>query len=100
MLILDVFKDHKTAKILNKLALLNIAIVLVPAHMTYFFQPLDFTVNGEAKRFVKDKFTTWYLEEVKQQIESRGDSTGINENPWRKVLKPLHAIWLVDLYNL
>ena len=36
--------------------------------MTHFFQPLDLTVNGEAKRLMKDKFTTWYSDKVKQQI--------------------------------
>jgi len=32
----------------------------VPANMTHFSQPLDLTVNGEAKRFMKDNFSTWY----------------------------------------
>lgn len=63
--------------------------------MTHFFQPLDLTVNGKAK----DKFTTWYLDKVKQQIESGGNSTDINVDLRLIVLKPLHAVWLVDLYN-
>ena len=52
------FRGQKTAKVLKKLISLNIAIVSVPANVTYFFQPLNLTVNGEAKRFNKDKFTT------------------------------------------
>ena len=31
------------------LASLNIEVVSVPANMTHFLQPLDFTVNREAK---------------------------------------------------
>ena len=58
LLIWDVFKGHTTARVLSKLACLNIVVVSVPANMTHFFQPLDLTVNGEAKRFMKDKFTT------------------------------------------
>lgn len=54
----DVFKGQKTEKVLSKLASLNIVVVSVPANMTHFFQPLDLTVNGEVKRFMKDKFTT------------------------------------------
>lgn len=97
LLIWDVFKGQKTAKVSKKLASLNITIV--PANMTHFFQPLDLTVNGEAKRFMKDKFTAWYSNEVKQQIESGGDSTDVNVDLRLTVLKPLHAVWLVDLYN-
>ena len=65
------FRGQKAAKVLKKLASLNIAIVSVPANMIHFFQPLDLTINGEAKRYMKDKFSTWYSDEVKQQIESR-----------------------------
>ena len=67
--------------------------------MTHFFQPLDLTVNGKAKRFMKDKFTAWYSNKVKQQIESGGDSTDVNVDLRPTVIKPFHAVWLVDLYN-
>ena len=99
LLIWDVFKVQKTANVSKKLALLNITIVSVPANMTHFFQPLDLTVNAVAKRFMKDKFTALYSNEVKQQIESGGDSTDVNVDLRLTVLKPFHAVWLVDLYN-
>ena len=69
--------------------------------MTHFFQPLDLTVNGEAKRFMKDKFTTWYSEEVQKQINTgNGDANGeVNVDLRLTALNPLHALWLVDLYN-
>ena len=66
LLIWDVFKGQKTDKVLSKLASLNIEVVSVPANMTHFFQPLDLTVNGEAKRFMKDQFTTWYPAEIQK----------------------------------
>ena len=90
------FGGQKTGKVSKKLVSLNIAIV--PA-VTHFFQPLNLTVNREAKRFIKDKFTTWCSDEVKQQIESGGDCTDINVDLRLTVLKPLHTVWLVDLYN-
>ena len=93
------FRGQKTAKVLKKLVSLNIAIVSVPANLTHFFQPLNLIVNGEAKRFNKDKFTTWYLEEVKQQIKSGGDSSNIDVDLRLTVLKPLNTVCLVDLYN-
>ena len=43
--------------------------------------------------------TTRYSDDVKQQIESGGDSIDINVGLRLTVLKPLHAVWLVDLYN-
>ena len=70
LLICDVFRGQKAAKVSKKLASLNIAIVSVPANMIHFFQPLDLTINGEVKRYMKDKFSTWYSDEEKQQIES------------------------------
>ena len=52
-------------------------VVSVPANMTHFFQSLDLTVNGEAKRFMKDKLTTRYSEEVQKQINpGNGDAKG------------------------
>ena len=56
LLIWDVFKGQKTDKVFSKLASLNIEVVSVPANMTHFFQPLDLTVNGEAKRFMNDNY--------------------------------------------
>ena len=41
----------------------------------------------------------WYSNEVKQQIELGCDSTDVNVDLRLTVLKPLHAVWLVDLYN-
>ena len=70
LLICDVFRGQKAAKVSKKLASLNIAIVPVPANMIHFFQPLDLTINGEVKRYMKDKFSTWYSDKVKQQIQS------------------------------
>ena len=58
-----------------KLGSLNIAVVSVAAYMTHFFHPLDLTVNREAKRFMKDTFTTWYSDEEKKQIGSGNSST-------------------------
>ena len=35
----------------------NITFVKVPATMTRIFQPLDLTVNGAAKAYMKKRFT-------------------------------------------
>ena len=53
LLIWDVFRGQMTAEVKKRLCLLNIECVYVPANMTHFFQPLDLTVNGSAKQFMK-----------------------------------------------
>lgn len=69
---------------------LNIEVMSILANMTHFFQPLDLTVNGEAKHFMKDMFTTLYSTEVQKQMAS-GNSTEIEVNLTLSALKPLHA---------
>ena len=49
--------------------------------MTHFFQPLDLTVNREAKTFMKEQFTSW---DAGQRLS---------------ILKPIQETWLVSLYN-
>lgn len=94
------FKGQKT-EVLQKVASLNIVVVSVLANMSHFFQPLDLSANGEAKCFMKEKFTTWYSEEVGKQINpGNGDANGeVNVDLSLTALKALYASWLVDLYN-
>ena len=58
LLIWDVFKGQCTNKVNHLLENLNIKVIYVPANMTHFFQPLDLTVSGSAKDFMKKKFVT------------------------------------------
>ena len=50
---------------------------------------------------MKDKFATCYSEDVQKQINpGNGDANGeVNVDLRLTALKPLHASWLVDLYN-
>ena len=69
LLIWDVFKGQMTASVKEKLSSLNIELVAVPANVTHFFQPLDLTVNGSAKKFIRKQFITYYSSTVKNQLE-------------------------------
>ena len=42
-------------------------IVLVPANMTNFLQPLDLTVM---KKFMRGKFNAWYTLEIGNQLDA------------------------------
>ena len=59
-----------TEKVLDKLKTLNFELVPVPANMTHLFQPLDLTVNGAAKKYMRKEFCTYYFNAVKQQLDS------------------------------
>ena len=53
MLIFNVFKGQTTDAVLNCIEDNNFISVFVPANLTHHFQPLDLTVNGPAKKFLK-----------------------------------------------
>ena len=57
------------------------------------------TVNGQAKKFCKNKFATWYSAEVQKQVDSGINFEDVDVDLKLSVLKPIHATWLVELYN-
>ena len=73
--------------------------VRVPANMTNLFQPLDLTVNGSAKAFMKRKFTEWYGSQISKALDDGVVLDDIDIKLRLSVLKPLHASWLVELFN-
>lgn len=66
MLIMDVFKGQMTNPVKDILKRNNIVLQKVPANLTYIFQPLDVQggPNGYVKRFMKNKFTLWYANQI------------------------------------
>ncbi len=55
LIIWDVFRGQMTSTVKNRLELLAVELVPVPANMTHFFQPLDLAVNTAAKNQTKQK---------------------------------------------
>ena len=68
--------------------------------MTHFFQPLDLTVIGSAKHFMRKNFVTWYAEESKKQMDAGVPAESFDVNLKLTSLKALHASWLIELYNV
>jgi hypothetical protein len=95
----DVFKGQMTDKVKDKLKGLNIELVLVPANMTHFFQPLHLTVNGAAKKFMQNQFSKYYCNAVKAQTDSGKQADEVDVDFRLTVLKPLHTQWLISLYD-
>ena len=67
--------------------------------MTHFYQPLDLTVDGSAKRSIAKKFSSWYSQQIFDELESGKPLEEINIKLHHSTLKPLHAAWAVDFYN-
>ena len=66
--------------------------------MTKCYQPLDLTVNGHAKRYLKIKFSTWY--QILKQLDEGGVNIDVVDVKLRlATLKALYAQWIVDFYN-
>ena len=53
LLVLDVFPDQMTDEVISPLKLHNIWFATVPGNITHLFQPLDLTVNGHCKVYIK-----------------------------------------------
>ena len=71
----------------------------VPANLTRYFQPLDLTINGVAKTFLKDTFGSWYAGEVSKQLNSGAGIYAVDVKLQLSVLKPIHARWLISLHD-
>jgi hypothetical protein len=67
--------------------------------MTNLFQPLDITVSGSAKKYMHQQFIMYYSHVVKDQLESGKALDDINNDVRLTTMKPLHAQWLVDMFN-
>ena len=99
LVIWDVFKGQMTDTVKSKLTSLSIELVAVPANMTHFFQPLDFTVNGAAKKLARKEFISNYSTAVQKQLQSGKSAEEIEVHLRMSIIKPLHAQRLVNIYT-
>ena len=67
--------------------------------MTNLYQPLDLTVNGYESAFVKRMFTEWLATQILEALESGKASEDIDITLNLSTLKPLEAIWIIELYD-
>ncbi len=64
-----------------------------------FFQPLDLTVNRAAKNQTKKEFISWYSAVIQHELNEGKALEDIDVDLKLTVIKPLHAQWLVNVYN-
>ena len=99
LLTLDVFKGQLTEPILNELKYHHIFTCQVPENMTHIYQPLDLTVNGASKNFLKAKFTEWFTKKIDEGLQEGKEPEDIEVKFRLTTLKPLHTSWVCDLYD-
>ena len=99
LVIMDVSKGPVTPMVLDLYKESNIVVVLVSANMTNHLQPLDLTVNGYVKRFMRAKFNSWYSSQLRRQLDEGKQLQDIDVPLCLSILKPFHAEWLVDFYS-
>ena len=74
IIIMDNFKGQITDQIVQLLSDNTVHVVLTPPNCTDQLQPgLDLSVNKPTKEFLRSKFSDWYSEQVRQQIDDVDD---------------------------
>ena len=99
LLIFDVFKGQITRRVLELIETNDCVHVFVPNNLTAHFQPLDLKVNGMAKQFLNGKFEKWYADEITKQLKLGKDIHGVDVKTTLTILKPIHANWIIGLYD-
>ena len=74
-------------------------MVIVPHNLTNKFQPLDISINQSAKKFISNKFNAWYADRVSKQLSNGVAPGDVKVSLKLSDLKPLHARWIVEIYN-
>ena len=64
--------------------------------MTRLYQPMDLTVNGYFKNLMRTK---WYSKEILKQFEQGTSVKLVKMDMKLTIIKPLHAVWLIEFYN-
>ena len=77
----------------------TIVTVFAPANLTHVFQPLDLAINDVAKSFLKIKFCQCYSKEIAKALDKGQGIHEVKVNTLLTVMKPIHAQWIISLYN-
>ena len=93
----DVFKGQQTEDITKLLEQNNIYVVSVSANCTDRLQPMDLSINKEAKDFMRNKFREWYATQDQDQLQEGEDITPVDLR--MSIMKPLGARWLISLFD-
>ena len=95
LVIMDIFSEQTIPETLDSYKVYDIYVIHVLADLTKYYQPLDLTVNREAKRFLKRKFVDWYSCQVSNQLSDGKSLESVQVPVKLSIIKPIHPGWLV-----
>ena len=99
LIIMDTFKRQVNEEMKLLYLKNNCQLVIVPHNLTNKFQPLDISINQSAKKFISNKFNAWYADRVSKQLSNGVAPGDVKVSLKLSDLKPLHARWIVEIYN-
>ena len=99
LVIFDVFKGQMTNEVLKILAKNLILITTVQANTTKYYQALDLTASRYATKFLAKHFSEWCTAQISKELEDGKALEEVEVKLRLSVLQPLHAEWLMSLYN-
>ena len=99
---MDNFKGQIRDQIVQLLSDNNVHVVLILPNCTDQLQPMDLSVNKPAKEFLRSKFSDWYSEQVRKQIDDVEDIGKVELVPVDLrlvVMRERSAQWLVEMFD-
>ena len=96
---MDTFKGQDSDRLKELCSENYCKVVIVPHNLTNKFPSLDISVNKAAKAFIQNMYNEWFSNEVAAQLNRGVDPTEVKTTSKLSDLKPLHASWIVDLYE-
>ena len=67
--------------------------------MAQNFQPLDLTVNGIFKTFMRERFSEWYSRKIIHALENGCEEKDVKVDVKLTIMKALHGKWFFEYYN-
>ena len=99
ILIMDVFRGQITEEAVSMLHTNSIWLVKVANNMTHLLRSLGLPVNGHCKSFMKGMFADWYCKQAEEPLSHGKKAEDMGIKFYLTLIKPLHAKWLMELYN-
>ena len=99
LIIMETFKGQDNDRLRELCSKNCCEVVIVPHNITNKFQPLDISLNKAAKAFIKNMYNERFSNEVATQLNRGVNPAEVKITSKLSDLKPLHASWIVDLYE-
>ena len=84
-------RAQHTQSMKDVMAANNCLLQKVPANMTHHLQHLDISINGLAKKFMRNKYEEWYAKNIVCQLNRGVSSDNVQVDTRLTVIREVHA---------